>query len=242
MSTLVEIREQFVKLNGRFDLVVDTTDYADNGADFYIQAGSRYLDRQFVTPFSKAKHYESAAADTWYKIFQECRSILDVWVANDEYRKKLEKRDVDVFRAYYNQPAGDIDSGCPTYYTPALLRTHPQSSTMYIEKFVDTSYTETSKYDYEYNGVMWMPPTDEAIILEVQGLWYSKKLTVDADNNYWSVNHPEVLIMAACMILEMSYRNTEGTKDWKGSIDTLMIPVEFDVLEQETSDRTEMEG
>jgi len=240
--TLVEIREQFVKLNGRFDLVVDTDDYADNGADFYIQAGSRYLDRQFTTPFSKAKHYEDAAADEWYVIFQECRSILDVWVANDEYRKKLEKRDVDVFRAYYNEPPSSIDSGCPTYYAPALLRTHPQASTMYIEKFVDTSFTETSKYDYEYNGVMWMPPTDEAIIVEVQGLWYSKKLALDADNNYWSVNHPEVLVMAACMILEMSYRNTEGTKDWKGSIDALMIPVEFDMIEQEVSDRTQMEG
>jgi hypothetical protein len=242
MSTLVEIREQFVKISGRYDLVVDTTDWADNGADFYIQAGSRHLDRQFTTPFSKAKHYEDASADAWYVIFQECRAILDVWIANDEYRKKLEFRDVDKFREYYNEPPSSIDSGTPTYYTPALLRTHPQASTIYLEKFVDTTVSESSKYDYEYNGVMWMPPTDESIIVEVQGLWYSKKMTDDAHKNYWSVNHPEVLVMAACMVLEMSYRNTEGTKDWKGSMDILMLPVEFDVIEQEISARTEMEG
>lgn len=41
---LKEIRSLFIKRNGRFDLVVDTTDYVDNGANFFIQAGQRILD------------------------------------------------------------------------------------------------------------------------------------------------------------------------------------------------------
>jgi hypothetical protein len=240
--TLVEVRQSFVEKTGRYDLVVDTTDWADAGADFYIQQGSRFLDRLVTTPFSKAKHYEDGSTGDWYKVFQECRAILDVWVANDEYRKKLEYRDVDTFREYYNEPPSSIDNGTPTYYTPALLRTHPQSGTMYIEKFVDTSFTESSKYDYEYNGIMWMPPTDESIIVEVQGLWYSKCMTADAHKNYWSVNHPELLIMAACYILEGMYRNTEGQKDWLGMITTITSGIEKDVIEQEISAATQMEG
>jgi len=241
-GTLLDMRTLFVKRSGRYDLVVDTTDWADNGADAYIVAGSRMLDRRETHEFSKAKHYEDAAADTWYKVFQECRAILDVWVASDEFRKKLELRDVDTFRAYYNQPAGDIDSGCPTYYTPALLRTHPQASTMYIEKFVDTTHSESDKYDYEYNGIMWMPPTDEAIIVEVQGLWYSKTLTLDTDKNYWSVNHPEALLAAAGYKLEVSYRNTEGAKDWLAAIDMQLGELGRDFVEQQASGVTQMKG
>jgi len=231
---LKEIRTQFVKESGRYDLVMDTTDWADNGADFYIQRGSRFLDRKVTTGFSKAKHYEDAAVDTWYKVFQECRAILEVWVSNDEFRKKLERRSADTFREYYNEPAGSIDSGTPTYYTPALLRTHPQSNTIYIEKFVDTTYSETSKYDYEYNGVMWMPPTDETIVVEVHGLWYCKNMTDDDDNNYWSVNHPDVLIAAACYVLEAMNRNTEGMNDWLNAITALTTGVEMDMVEEES--------
>ena len=241
-GTLKDIRTLFVKRTGRYDLVVDTTDWVDDGADAYIVAGSKMLDRRQETEFSKAKHYEDAAADTWYKVFQECRAILDVWVSNDEFRKKLLLRDVDTFRAYYNQPAGDIDSGVPTYYSPALLRTHPQGNTIYLEKFVDTTYSEDSKYDYEYNGVMWMPPTDEAIIVEVQGLWYSKTLTLDADKNYWSVNHPEALLMAASYKLEVSYRNTEGAKDWLAAIDLQLGDLDKDLVEQQASGVTQMKG
>lgn len=241
-GTLKDIRTLFAKRSGRYDLVVNTTDWADNGADAYIQAGSKMLDRRGETEFSKAKHYEDAAADTWYKVFQECRAILDVWVSNDEFRKKLLLRDADTFRAYYNQPAGDIDSGVPTYYTPALLRTHPQGNTIYLEKFVDTTYSEGSKYDYEYNGVMWMPPTDEAIIVEVQGLWYSKTLALDADKNYWSVNHPEALLMAASYKLEVSYRNTEGAKDWLAAIDLQLSDLDKDLVEQQASGVTQMKG
>jgi len=240
--TLVEIREAFARRTGRYDLVIDTTDWADNGADFYIQAGSRFLDRKVTTGFSKAKHYEDGAVDEWYKVFQECRAILEVWIANDEYRKKLELRDVDTFRAYYNEPPGSIDSGTPTYYTPALLRTHPQGDTIYLEKFVDTTVSESSKYDYEYNGVMWMPPTDEKIVVEIQGLWYSKKMTDDAHNNYWSVNHPEALIAASCYVLESMYRNTEGMKDWINAITELTSGIEMDMVDEESYNVTIIKG
>jgi hypothetical protein len=41
---LAQIRTKFIQENGRYDLVVDTTNYADNGADFFIQSGQRLLD------------------------------------------------------------------------------------------------------------------------------------------------------------------------------------------------------
>lgn len=239
---LLEVRTDFVTKTGRLDLVVDTDEYVDNGADFYIQRGSRFLDRKVTTGFSKAKHYETAEADEWYKVFQECRAITALWVSNDEYRKKLELRDQDTFRAYYNEPASSIDSGTPTYYSPCMLRTHPLTDTMYVEYFVDGAVTEDSKYDYEYNGVMWMPPTDEDIIVEVHGLWYCYNMTDDAHTNYWSVNHPDALIAAACYVLEVFNRNTEGMKDWLNAITALTSGVEMDLVEEESSNVVAIRG
>jgi len=240
--TLVEIREQFVKRNGRYDLVVDATDWADAGADFFIQAGSRYLDRLEEHDHSEAKKYKTLTIGDHYFIFQECRSVHNVWVTNDEYHKELEYREPSIFRAYYNEIPSGMDGGVPSYWTAALLRTHPQSSTMYVDRWQDDDYTETSKYDYEYNGILFMPPTDTAYVMWVEGLFYSKALALDADNNYWSVNHPELLIMAANYILELFNRNTEGAKDWVAGIMNIISGVGKDFVDQHAHQATNMKG
>ena len=48
---LLQIRTDFVGKTGRHDLVVDLTDYTDNGANFFIQAGQRLLDS--ILPYRK---------------------------------------------------------------------------------------------------------------------------------------------------------------------------------------------
>ena len=40
---LLQIRTKFRDISGRFDLV--NSDYSDNGADFYINEGRKFLDR-----------------------------------------------------------------------------------------------------------------------------------------------------------------------------------------------------
>ena len=87
-----------------------------------------------------------------------------------------------------------------------------------------------------------MPPTDEEIIVEVQGLWYSNPLSSDTDKNYWSVNHPEALFAAASYKLEVSYRNTEGAKDWLAAIDMQLGELGKDFVEQQASGVTQMKG
>ena len=85
-GTLKDIRTLFVKRTGRYDLVVNTTDWADNGADAYILAGSKMLDRREEHEFSKAKHYEDGAADTWHC---DCGDDAD----NDDNDDQLDKRE-----------------------------------------------------------------------------------------------------------------------------------------------------
>lgn len=54
---LRDFREQFIKLSGRYDLVIDAEDYADNGANFYINGAVKLLDRIITLPSSKQRLY-----------------------------------------------------------------------------------------------------------------------------------------------------------------------------------------
>ena len=97
---LLGVRQQFIKLSGRYDLAttnVETHD-TDNGADYFINAGQRYLDRHFYTLKSIGRRFDAVAADSWYLTFQRCRAIKSVWCNDDEARWKLTKYDWDRIR------------------------------------------------------------------------------------------------------------------------------------------------
>ena len=38
-----DVRDKFVEISGRYDLITATNE--DNGADFFLNAGQKYLDR-----------------------------------------------------------------------------------------------------------------------------------------------------------------------------------------------------
>lgn len=241
--SLVALREQFIKESGRYDLVVDTTDWADNGADFYINAGQLFLDRLETTKKSYSRVFTEVTADDWYVLFQLCRAIKEVWISNSDGEKwQLTKKDFDVIRAAYAEDPADLDSGDPLYYAPIYIRRSPEtSSTVTIDFFGSTEYTESNDH-YEYNGLVFMPPVDETMTLEIHGLFYHPKLESDSDTNYWTEVHPMELVMAACRALEVMNRNSEGVKDWTAAIKAELFGLGLDLVEEESADADEMEG
>ena len=84
--------------------------------------------------------------------------------------------------------------------------------------------------------MIFLPPTDTDYVIETIGSFYHADLSANADENFWTNVSPDILINAALMQLEGSYRNTEGVKDWKNLIDLMAIDVEFDVVDQESSE------
>jgi len=241
--SLVSVREQFVKISGRYDLVVDASAYADNGADFYINAGQLWLDRLETIKKSYSRVFEEITSGDWYVTFQLCRAIKEVWLSNSDGEKwKLEKRDFDVLRAAYAEDPTDLDAGDPLYYAPIFIRRSPETaSTVTIDFFGATEYTESVDH-YEYNGMVFLPPTDGTMTLEIHGLFYHPKLANDSDTNYWTEVHPLVLTMAACRAVELTYRNTAGVKDWENSIKTELFGMGLDMIEEESAEINEMEG
>ncbi len=77
---LLAIRTKFVEVSGRFDLVVDRTDYADQGADFFIKAGQGYLQSIILGPKSEAQINRRLANGGNSVTFSDCQSIYNVWL------------------------------------------------------------------------------------------------------------------------------------------------------------------
>ena len=248
--TLLDIRKRFIMTSGRYDLVVDATNYADNGADFYIQSGQKYLDRKINIHKAWGKVFEDVVAGDYSLNFQSCRAIKEIWIADTESRTQLEQvpmkdlRGTDEATGENNfvKPFADTTQGRPLYFSPALLRRMPEGET-FTDSDLITSYLDTQNiYDPSYNGIIFMPPADGAYEIEIVGLFYSKKLTEDTHTNVWTEEYPNLLIMSALRQLEVFFRGSKSVTAWDQAIADELLDVEKDLVEEEINQVTKLEG
>lgn len=239
---LLEIRQQFCRLSGRYDLATKTVvDFdTDNGADFYINAGQRFLDRAGFAPKAIGRRFEEVAAGAWYFTLQYCRAITEVWVNNSEKRTRLEKIDFTRLKEYYSDLISETDQGAPLYYAPALLRSTLSTDVNNLGSFL-FNYTSDDD-DGTFNGIVFAPPPDEAYVIEIVGNFYSDELSANTDKSYWSAQNPETLIKAGLYQLEVFYRNTAGANDWLAAIRLDIDSLEKDAVEEEVAELEELEG
>jgi hypothetical protein len=238
--SLLDVRLQFREVTGRADLVNE--DGTDNGADYYINAGQRYLDRKAENQKSVARYFVKPALNANLATFVDCRSIKEVWISNGTTRVQLTTKTIQELRELYPEIAQT--SGQPLYYSPAYLRITPEFDRIDTAAFT-TAYGAQDVLlttHYKYNGVLFYPPSDGTWIMEVWGYFYSPKLEEDADESYWTEMHPEVLVMGAAYMLEAMNRNTQGMKDWDGAISTHLSGIEMDMIEEDVTSWSEMEG
>lgn len=241
---LLEIRQQFAKESGRNDLV--NPDGSDNGANFHINAGMRYLDRKVETPKSGGRVFRIVPIGAYHVSFQQCRSINEVWAASATTMEKwqLEKLSIQDFRTAYPDMWGQVETGVPTYYTPAFFRTVPSIEKLGMNNFeaiLGFADVMLSK-SHEYNGILFAPPTDEQIQIEVWGRFYTDKMLLETDENYWSMIHPELLVAAACRSLEVFSRNRQGREDWEVAIEQMLLDIDKDNVDEDVSEVDQMEG
>ena len=232
---LVEIRETVVKISGRYDLVVDTTDWADSGMDFYVNAGQNMLDRMGIIKENEIALAMTLAIGEYSATFsQRCMSILEVWVSSATDRSKLEKtKKLSDLKEYYPELVSEITTGTPLYYSPASVRALEAASRDDLGTFLNLALPDV---DLDYRGIIIGPPTDEARIIEVFGKFYQDELTTDDQENYWTSLAPEILVKAALyQIYTFSGRLKEAeTMKAAMGVETVhldMIGVEEDIAE-----------
>jgi len=248
---LFDIRKQVVGISGRYDLVVDSIDYVDNGMNFYIQEGQRYLERKLgVTP-TTAKLYQVVTAGNFLVKFRNCRSIRNVWIIDADSRTKVKCVTDEEMKSLFPRYADNIymstptlvQAGRPLYYCPTNLRRSPDDEGKVDDQPSLSSYLDTvSPSDPEINGLVMMPSTDKTYTVEVTGLFYDAQLVSDSESNYWSMNYPMLLVRAALRELYANYAGSKLLADLEGIIASDLLGIELDTIDQEIAEITEMEG
>ena len=237
---LKEIRTKFIELSGRFDLVVDTTDYEDNGADFYIHAGTQLLDQLNDTGAEAGTVFYPIRVGDYYLFIPQLRVVEEVWAydpSGNGLRLQLEECDRDELREFFPQKIINSKTGYPARYFPGSFKIGNKDSSDKVADFM----VQLSDDDSVPNGIIF-PPTDRVLTLEVIGKFFSNPLEKCGDTNYWSLNYPIILVWAALYNLEITYRNTEGAKDWLNAIHQRLFDIEKDRVDQDSFNVKQMRG
>jgi len=240
--TLLDIRTKAVQLSGRYDLIISTAAYVDNGMDFFINAAMRMLDRLVEIPNNTAKLYYPLAVDEYAITFQHsCRAVLSVWINDTEKRTPLEKVDLNDLKESYNDLASDATNGTPAYYALAELRALETTAQDSLGVFINKTFDE-SDTKYDYRGIILVPPADGDYVVEISGLFKSEVLSNDADENYWTVQEEDLLLRAVLYKIEAFSRGTENAKNWLSAILDDVRLISFDIAEEESNGINQLEG
>ena len=239
---LLQIRKKFRELSGRYDLVNE--DYSDNGADFFINEGRKFLDRLNKTLKSEALCFKILDVGSFSVSFSLCRALKKVWIADaTNGRWSLEKKDLqDLIMDYLSGLPRSRTEGTPLYYAPCITRYIPENASANdIEAFAGFVEVPAGN-SHEYNTILLNVPVQYQSMVGIQGLFYSAELVEDEDVNYWSSMHPMLLCMSAMRQLEIVNRNTQGVNDWTNAIVTEMRQLEMDLVEEIIAEVDQMEG
>ncbi len=238
---LIQIREKFKQLSGRYDLVND--DNSDHGANFFINEASRWLDRTVETQKSWASYMRIVPIDSWYCRFPTARAIKEVWISTVDGKWQLEKKRIqDLVSEYLCSPPGSWVSGTPTYYSPAITRYIPENLTPAALATFATYINTLPVLSQEYNAVIFSSKVDKEALIEVIGLFYSMEMTDDNDENYWSSVHPMLLIQAAIRQTYVVAANSPMLKVVEANINEDLTRIGMDTVEQIIAEIDEMEG
>jgi hypothetical protein len=244
-----DIRKKFVELSGRYDLV--NQNWSDNGADFFINAGQRFLDRGSDVAKGFGKNVQPITAGTIIVKSIGLRSVRKVWAGvSADGLVELTKCTLDWLREEYGEQLSSATSGTPAYYVPAAFRPYPDATTtLSWAGYYDIDDLVLDSTHYTYRGIIICPPPDKTYYVSIDGLFYSPELTATVlagvwtqTKSYWSEVHPDMLLQAAFYALEKFYRNTEGAKDWKSGLDGDILGMDRDEASEEATDINEMEG
>ena len=236
---LAQLKTNFRTLSGRDDLVNDDT---TGLVEAFINQGCRQLDRMGENQKTWGVHFTSASVGSFHVSFPYCRAVKEVWVRTTEATWQLKKKPLQNIIAEYLASNDDIENGTPLYYSPTITRRIPEDvSITGFSSFL--TYMDTSTdLDHEHNAIIFNIPTDTTLLVEIRGLFYSKELVNEDDENYWSVNHPFTLLKAALRELEIFNQNKTKTDQWTEALMRDLDTINKDLVEELIAETDQMNG
>jgi hypothetical protein len=226
--SLLDVRKEVIKFSGRLDLVEDDSCVVDKGVDTFIRTASRVLDMRGDQDRSLKYWTGSIGANTCRIMLQDCRMVFKVWWQNsDGAWTQLDPKGFDEFLENYSK-LSETTASTPLYWAREPIHRDPRN--------------QGASPLMAAMGIMLMPPTDEDIAIKVFGKFYEKTLIANEDVNYWTEEHPLLLVYASLYEMETTYRSTQGATDWKNRVDDYLIDIDRDLAEAADKYPMEMEG
>lgn len=240
---LVTLREKFVRLSGRYDLVVDTTDWADNGADFYIHNGQKLLERLVEVPMNVGSFYKELAIGEYAVSWEHStRAIKEVWVETSTARRKATNVSlIELKQAYYDLVSAQSEQQNDWYYAVADLRgidvTDQNALGEYLENVEPAGVTVA-----EARGIVLSPVPTTAVVVQIKGLFKQFVLSDDGDENFWSVEEPDLLLRAALYTLDTFFHGNSSIRNWYQALLVDVQKIDFDLVDEYSTEITQMRG
>ena len=226
---LREIRELFLERSGRYDLgsasnhifpehsigtftPETSSGIGENGADFYINDAQRYLDDRFEQPGLRSCIVGTLDANEDTLVFPDGFRYVQQVLWNDRmlYQKEFDLRCL-------MQPCCD-----PIFWMFAPM--HSFLDKEQLAKNAPKSWfgVDFLKSEAVCKSIMVSPKPQTKGNLYVMGMAYSLPLKNDEDRSIWTERYSDILLTASLWKLELSYRNTEGSKDYYNALEIMI--------------------
>lgn len=227
-----EIRQLFVDLTGRMDLLGQDAkgEYLSTitpaPMDVYIQSGLKTLDRMLATdaPGNVLTQINLATGFNSTTLPFGFRQVQAVWLLsadNHNVREALRR---------VKEQAETGSRGTPKTYALASLRAHPHLSQ--TDDFVATPQANVAIPTPGPLSLLFDKLADREYIVQIMGVAHNFIPQSEYDSCWWFVEHPLLVVKAAAYHLEVSYRNTEGSRDWLLAVGEDMRQVNADWIVQ----------
>lgn len=233
---LYDIRKWAVEVSGRYDLIIDGSDFVDAGMDKYIDEGRRFLDeKQNVDRHSYSRVYKEVSVGGWFVSVPNVRAIITAFSSTATSRNEMKRIGYREMADHFTQPitmGNYIEFQYCQPFCIAMVRS-PDSADK-------TALTTETFFDLVIDGpeenAIIFPPYENDVVIEAWGTFYSDKLVNDIDENLWSVRWPQLLVWATLYHVEVDYRNTTGASDWLSQIMARLDLIDKDQTEQISHD------
>jgi hypothetical protein len=252
------VRKNFIAASGRLDLV--KKDGSNNGADWFINAGQRLLDRMIELPQMQNSFVRVMPPGGYTVLVEDCRVVQEVWVDIDGVMKRLTLLShSDAMQKFpkiisarntslmpnIQLDAGTTYAGTPLYYCRYAASPSPrQQNLLFAGNTTNTAGMLGSQFGDLFNqtALMILPPVETQLAVKVVGIFYSVLLSDDGQITFWTMQAPDILVHAAMYQLEVFYRNMEGARGWMLAIQQALTGLDHDVVSEEQSQVNEIEG
>lgn len=216
----------------------------DADIDVYVNRGIKFLD--LLTNYSHApgKYFAIVPAGTYTISFSsDCRAIKEVWcIEATTGRTIIEKIPQSKMRELYPDAANTTQDK-PAFYAMDERRAYPDAfdpaapaNAAYVK------YLNTQISNWLYRGIEFSCPTNKEYMIEVIGLFNHPTLSDTILDNWWTIQQPEVVMLAAMYHMELTYRNSEGANDYLLGINNIVTGIDKDNADEESSELTQMFG